>query len=45
MLSAPDGLSDVHRTVFYRLITIDTALRYRAADDRAAAARNASFGN
>lgn len=45
MLTVPSELTDAHRTVFYRLVAVDTGLRYRAADERSAAARSTSLGS
>lgn len=32
MLTTPSGLTDAHRTVFYRLVVLDAALQHRSAD-------------
>lgn len=46
MLITPSELTDAHRTVFYRLVVIDAALRHRSLDGhRSAAARSASPGS
>lgn len=45
MLSTPDGLTDGHRTVFYRSVAVDTPTRYRSATDRIAAVRSTSRGS
>jgi len=46
MLIAPDGLTDAHRRIFYRLIVVDAQLRSGDTPAQASAAsRRTSLGS
>lgn len=45
MLTTPSGLTDAHRTVFYRLVALDAALHHRSGVLGYAMPRNTSPGS